>query len=90
MIAADQPDRAVQKLLAVDATGAMQHLDRSDLASLFRPGDLVVANDAATIPASLSGTHEPTGLPVEVRLAAFVDAAAANPPPLPSPSPGDE
>lgn len=75
MIAADRPDRASQKLLAVDATGAMQHLDRSDLASLFRPGDLVVANDAATIPASLSGTHEPTGRPVEVRLAAFVDAA---------------
>ncbi len=25
--------------------------------TLFRPGDLVVANDAATLPASLSGTH---------------------------------
>lgn len=32
-------------------------------------GDLLVANDAATIPASLTGTHERTGEAVEVRLA---------------------
>ena len=37
-----------------------------------RPPDarlLVVANDAATLPASLQGTHTRTGAPVEVRLA---------------------
>jgi S-adenosylmethionine:tRNA ribosyltransferase-isomerase len=32
-------------------------------------GDLVVANDAATIPASLTGVHAPTGESIEVRLA---------------------
>jgi S-adenosylmethionine:tRNA ribosyltransferase-isomerase len=35
----------------------------------LRPGDLVIANDAATLPASLSGVYLPTGSPVEVRLA---------------------
>lgn len=35
----------------------------------MRSGDLLVANDAATIPASLSGTHRPSGEPIEVRLA---------------------
>src|SRR5262249_37634624 len=35
----------------------------------LRPGDLVIANDAATLPASLSGRHVPSGGPVEVRLA---------------------
>lgn len=36
------------------------------------PGDLVVANDAATLPASLHGTHSASGEPIEVRLAAWV------------------
>jgi S-adenosylmethionine:tRNA ribosyltransferase-isomerase len=42
------------------------------LASLFSPGDLVIANDAATLPASLIGTHDATGRPIEVRLAGWV------------------
>ena len=75
MIAAHYPDRLSRKLLTVDASGAIQHLCRADLGTLFRPGDLVVANDAATIPASLLGEHQPTGDPVEIRLAAFVRAA---------------
>ncbi|MBG7606048.1 MAG: S-adenosylmethionine:tRNA ribosyltransferase-isomerase [Actinobacteria bacterium] len=75
MIAAHYPDRPSRKLLAVDASGAIQHLCRADLATLFRPGDLVVANDAATLPASLLGEHQPTGYPIEIRLAAFVRAA---------------
>jgi len=67
--------RAVQRprdarLLAVDAHGDIRDLPRHHLASLLRPGDLVVANDAATLPASLAGTHAPTGEPIEVRLAA--------------------
>jgi S-adenosylmethionine:tRNA ribosyltransferase-isomerase len=74
MIAADRPDRQSAKLLAVGADGALQHLRRADLATLPRPGDLVVANDAATLPASLHGEHERTGEPVEIRLAAFVEA----------------
>ena len=75
MIAAHSPDRSSRKLLTVDATGAMQHLCRADLATLFRPGDLVVANDAATIPASLVGEHQASGDSVEIRLVAFVRAA---------------
>jgi len=74
MIAAHRRDRESGKLLTVGADGGIQHLCRADLATLFRPGDLVVANDAATLPASLHGQHEPTGEPVEIRLAAFVKA----------------
>lgn len=39
----------------------------SELASLFRKGDLIVVNDAATLPASLTG-RTPDGEPVELRL----------------------
>jgi S-adenosylmethionine:tRNA ribosyltransferase-isomerase len=39
-------------------------------------GDLVVANDAATLPASLQGIHDPTGRPIEVRLASRHSLAA--------------
>jgi S-adenosylmethionine:tRNA ribosyltransferase-isomerase len=77
MIAADHPSQDSRRLLAVDADGAIRHLCRADLATLFRPGDLVVANDAATLPASLHGRHEPTGEPVEIRLAAFIAAGDA-------------
>ena len=62
----------VSKLLAVDASGRMRHSTRADLALLFSQGDLVVANDAATLPASLRGTHCASGEPIEVRLAAWV------------------
>lgn len=71
MIAADRPDRPAQ-LCAVDAEGRTRHLPRAALATLLAPGDLVVANDAATLPASLSGLHAATGQPVEVRLAGWV------------------
>lgn len=67
-------DEAVQRppqarLLHLDAAGALHHLPRRDFANLLRPGDLVVANDAATLPASLHGMHLPSGGAVEVRLA---------------------
>jgi S-adenosylmethionine:tRNA ribosyltransferase-isomerase len=51
--------------------GRIEHLDKADLVTLFEPGDLVVANDAATIPGRLIGRHEPTGRPIEIRLAGF-------------------
>jgi len=72
MLAAHQPIQRhpAAKLLAVDAGGALLHLPRTQFPALLRPGDLVVANDAATLPASLAGTHVPTGQPIEVRLAA--------------------
>jgi S-adenosylmethionine:tRNA ribosyltransferase-isomerase len=58
------------RLLAIVADGEMRDLPRDRLASLLKPGDLVVANDAATLPASLAGTHRRTGRALEVRLAA--------------------
>jgi S-adenosylmethionine:tRNA ribosyltransferase-isomerase len=71
MIAAAQPvQRAADaRLLVIDAHGAMVHAARSSLPDYLRAGDLVVANDAATLPASLRGIHLPSGAPVEVRLA---------------------
>jgi S-adenosylmethionine:tRNA ribosyltransferase-isomerase len=65
-------DRLGAKLLVADAIGGVRHLPRTALASLFEPDDLVVANDAATLPASLRGVHHPSGEAVEIRLAAWV------------------
>jgi S-adenosylmethionine:tRNA ribosyltransferase-isomerase len=62
-----RPDSA--RLLVIDAGGEMNHADRGDFVRHLRPGDLVVANDAATIPAGLYGVHEPSGEGIEVRLA---------------------
>src|SRR5262245_2276902 len=58
------------KLLTIDERGSVSHHRATEFPLLLRSDDLVVANDAATIPASLHGTHLPTGEPVEVRLAA--------------------
>lgn len=71
MIAASVPIHrpADAKLLAVDALGRITHQLRSSLTSLLTKDDVIIANDAATLPASLLGTHAPTGRPVEVRLA---------------------
>jgi S-adenosylmethionine:tRNA ribosyltransferase-isomerase len=57
------------RLLVIDAGGAMAHAARASLADFFEPGDLVVANDAATLPASLHGVHLPSGAAIEARLA---------------------
>jgi len=62
-----RPDDA--KLLVVDAAGRLRHAARSQLAQFLAPGDVLVANDAATLPASLTGMHPRSGLPIEVRLA---------------------
>jgi len=71
MIAAARPIHhpADARVLHVDADGRLSHHDRRDWLTLLRPGDVVIANDAATIPASLRGTHLPTGRAIEVRLA---------------------
>jgi S-adenosylmethionine:tRNA ribosyltransferase-isomerase len=57
------------KTLAINLHGQLSHVLRRRFVELLRPGDLVVANDAATLPASLSGEHLPTGKSIEVRLA---------------------
>jgi S-adenosylmethionine:tRNA ribosyltransferase-isomerase len=64
----DRPRDA--RLLAVTgATGAFTDAHLADLPQLLDPGDLLVVNDAATLPASLSGTVR--GKLIEVRLAAW-------------------
>ena len=80
MIAADKPvQRSVDsKLLHVDAAGRIRSVPRSSIIDLLQPGDVVVANDAATLPASLRGVHVQTGAEIEVRLAARDSLAAAD------------
>lgn len=71
MIAADQPiQRPVDaKLLTIDAGGTIVHTVRSRFVDVLRAGDVIVANDAATLPASLCGRHGRTGARIELRLA---------------------
>lgn len=57
------------KLMVVDAAGRLRHAPRERLADFLNPGDILVANDAATLPASLTGTHSRSREPIEVRLA---------------------
>jgi S-adenosylmethionine:tRNA ribosyltransferase-isomerase len=58
------------RLLAVDpATERFEEARMRDLPTLLEPGDLLVVNDAATLPASLRG-HDEAGRPVEARLLA--------------------
>lgn len=76
-------DRPVQrppdaKLLSIDANGHLRHVARDVFVSFLRTGDLVIANDAATLPASLQGKHLPTGGEIEVRLAAWESRAAGD------------
>ena len=72
MIAADRPVArpASAKLLLVDTDGQIASAQRSRWTSFLECGDVIVANDAATLPASLTGLHVRTRRPVEVRLAA--------------------
>jgi len=71
MIAASFPVQrpADGRLMVVDARGRIRHADRSALIDFLRAGDVVVANDAATLPASLTGVHLPSGRAIEARLA---------------------
>ena len=72
MIAATQPIQrpANARLLIVDSNGKFDHILRTSFVEYLHAGDLVVANDAATMPASLQGIHLATGDSIEVRLAA--------------------
>ena len=63
------PVRAAERLLHVDPrAGTLTDHLLEELPALLRTGDLLVVNDAATLPASLVGTG-PAGEPLEVRLA---------------------
>ncbi|HEY0684225.1 MAG TPA: S-adenosylmethionine:tRNA ribosyltransferase-isomerase [Steroidobacter sp.] len=78
MIPADRPVQRppTARLLYIDERGAIRHAPRAQLTEFLRPGDLVIANDAATLPASLHGVHVRTGRSVEVRLAGKPSLAA--------------
>jgi S-adenosylmethionine:tRNA ribosyltransferase-isomerase len=69
--AAGQPARRSSgaKLLVLPRDGELQHVSRTLFVNVLRRGDLVVANDAATLPASLHGIHLPSGADIEIRLA---------------------
>jgi len=72
MIAATQPIQrpANARLFIVDRNGKFDHTLRTSFVKYLHAGDLVVANDAATMPASLQGIHLATGDSIEVRLTA--------------------
>ncbi|WP_431324132.1 S-adenosylmethionine:tRNA ribosyltransferase-isomerase [Rhizobium sp. YTU87027] len=72
MIADDHSDRRSARLFVVEADGTMRDLPRAGLGTLFDPGDLVVANDAATLPASLHGRHVSSDEAIEIRLAGWL------------------
>ncbi len=61
------------RLLVVDPRlppdGGLRETRTTQLAALLAPGDLLVVNDAATLPAALAGSDE-AGQPVEARLVA--------------------
>src|SRR6476619_3233291 len=71
MLAAQLPvQRPIDaKLLVVDEQRNLIHVPRSAFVDFLHTDDLVIANDAATLPASLAGIHLPTEKPIEVRLA---------------------
>jgi S-adenosylmethionine:tRNA ribosyltransferase-isomerase len=73
MIAAHTPVQRPRdaRLLVVDAHGRVTHAPRSRFIAFLKRGDLVIANDAATLPASLRGRHLPSGAEIEVRLAGW-------------------
>ena len=57
------------RLLVVDRHGHIEHRPRHAFVELLRPGDCVIANDAATLPASLHGIHRRSDAVIEIRLA---------------------
>lgn len=61
------------RLLAIDSRHErFAEIPLAELPALFAPGDVVVVNDAATLPASLPGRVRKTGAPIELRLVAPV------------------
>jgi S-adenosylmethionine:tRNA ribosyltransferase-isomerase len=67
-----RPDGLAERMLVVDAASRdVRHMHVSDLAALLDAGDVVVVNDAATVPASLLGRLG--GERVELRLVSTAD-----------------
>jgi S-adenosylmethionine:tRNA ribosyltransferase-isomerase len=62
--------RDAVRLLVADASAeGLIHARFHELAQLLAPGDLVVVNVSATLPAALAGRHKPDGRPVRVHVA---------------------
>jgi S-adenosylmethionine:tRNA ribosyltransferase-isomerase len=82
VIAADRPVQRPPRarLLVVGDDGRIVDAPRSRWLDFVRRGDLLLANDAATLPASLRGIHLPTRRAVEIRLAAWHAGGAADAP----------
>lgn len=59
------------RLLIVNSRGQITNALRSSFPNLLHPGDVVIANDAATLPASLFGVHGRSRRAIEVRLAGW-------------------
>jgi S-adenosylmethionine:tRNA ribosyltransferase-isomerase len=71
--ATPRDDRTDARLLHLNpCEGEMHDARLTDLSSLLRPGDLLVVNDAATLPASLRGTIG--GVPIELRFVSHTRA----------------
>ncbi|MEM8860756.1 MAG: S-adenosylmethionine:tRNA ribosyltransferase-isomerase [Chloroflexota bacterium] len=73
--------RADAKLLVINAEESdiitkepIYYLKRNAFVDQFEEGDVIVANGAATLPASFSGIHWESGLPIELRLAQSLNA----------------
>ncbi len=67
------PNQAKRRLLAIDAArGSLTHHTTDALPTLLSRGDLVVVNDAATLPASIRMRVSVTGELVELRLASEI------------------
>jgi S-adenosylmethionine:tRNA ribosyltransferase-isomerase len=72
----NREERDDVRLLAIDTThGRLLDRAATDLPRLLRPGDLLVLNDAATLPASLAG-RAPSGEAIEIRLSGPADGSA--------------
>ena len=66
---APRPAKDVRILVIDGGSGDMRVVTSAELPDLFEPGDLLVVNDAATLPASLTG-RTARGEDVELRLVA--------------------
>ena len=67
-------DRSDVRLLMLDPSSEKISVEPFEaLLDALEPGDLVVVNDAATLPASIQG-HDAQGRPIEVRLCGRLDA----------------
>jgi S-adenosylmethionine:tRNA ribosyltransferase-isomerase len=73
-----RPARALRVLVVDAPSKPIRAVGASELPSLFEPGDLLVVNDAATLPASIA-TRTARGEPVEIRLVASLAAEGAPP-----------